>query len=381
MMLQKPTQVIHLLILLVCLITCVEGTAMSLEVLPTTIKLDFIGVLAVTVSAISVESMLEGFMSHRGRWRCAMTGPGYLQPGLAIAVDVFKHIFTLQVCDAVNFPFRLIEKVDTKSYLLPNQKPQPLESGYLATVLARHNSSISSNWSDQRTQAMICLLRRDGVILEPGRDGSVWSNYFLWLVSMTATAAPLAVAVWQEDWWMLAFGALLVLDAILRTAYAMKADMSYKIDFDHGNQNNSGSQEEGSNNMRTTVARYGNTMCLISGSTDVVKPACRSRIVGKVVPRFLTVIYAISSILQLFANLIAVPNGGAYSQLAYLGTICVCFFMQTFCHRLRTRVGPDQHRVICSVLGTKVEAVAYMAYLIRVGKLRYIPRSRAAKWR
>lgn len=90
MMPLTPIYVIHLLILLVSLITYVEGTEMSLEVLPKVVKLDFIGVLAVTVSAISVESMLEGFLSHRGRWRCAMTGPGYLQPGLTIAVDVLS---------------------------------------------------------------------------------------------------------------------------------------------------------------------------------------------------------------------------------------------------------------------------------------------------
>lgn len=236
--------------------------------------------------------------------------------------------------------------------MLPGRKPQPLESDYLATVFARHDTSISYDGSDQRTQAMVCWLRREEMESMPGRDGSIWDNYLLWLISIIATATPLAVAIWQDDWWMKVFGAWLVLDAILRTAYAIKANMTYKIDF------------PGQDSNETTVARYGDRMCLIAGSAAMVKAACRSRVIGDVVPRYLAIALAVSSVLQLLGNLIAVPNGGAYAILAYLGTIGVSFLIQVCLLRLRTRVGPDHHRVICSVLATKAEAVAFMAYLL-----------------
>lgn len=56
-----------------------------------------------------------------------MPGPGYLRPGIVVALDVFMHIFTLQVREVVNFSFRLLGKADIASYKLSGQYAQQLK--------------------------------------------------------------------------------------------------------------------------------------------------------------------------------------------------------------------------------------------------------------
>lgn len=48
--------------------------------------------------------------------------------------------------------------------------------------------------------------------------------------------------------------------------------------------------------------------------TDMGKAACRSRVTGDVVIRYLAIAHAVSSVLQLLWNLIAVPNGDVYAN-------------------------------------------------------------------
>ncbi|CAM0140403.1 hypothetical protein VKS41_006413 [Umbelopsis sp. WA50703] len=354
---------IVLLLGLVTYVECAPDVATFLDTHPTTIKLDFIGALAVAVSAISIESTLESYLSRKGRWRCALTGPGYLQTGLDVAVDVFKHITTLEISDAVNRPWKLVETFDPITYRLVDRTPQPIECGYLATVFARYttHSSIISPWSDKRTEGTVCWLK-DTDIRQPGRLPAPWYANFLWLGSLIVTAAPLAVAVWQLDWWMTAFGASLVLDAILRTAFAAVSDMTYNLELVQAKK-------------KKAIAQYGDGVCIVTGEANVVEAACRSKIIGKSVPRSLALAYSFSSLIQVMGNLVAVPNGGAYAQLTYLGTLTVCFFLQMGCHRFRTRVdtynhlekdsdvNKNIHVVISSGLATRTEAVAYTAFL------------------
>ncbi|KAL1919195.1 uncharacterized protein VTP21DRAFT_2577 [Calcarisporiella thermophila] len=135
----------------------VSAQDMELEVLPSTIKLDFIGALAVASSALSIEHSKEALLSRRGRWRTALVAPGFALPAVRATVDMLQHWRTPRLSNTVQSPWKLIEEVPSLTYKLPNQRPVRMQSGMVETLIERdkHDTGIGSPWSDKRAECTV----------------------------------------------------------------------------------------------------------------------------------------------------------------------------------------------------------------------------------